>query len=74
MKAKQLKKLLETVDDEVDIVAEGFDHSFRILTATHGSALYINDSTLHADYGEDVTPEHLYGKRKDVVIFYAERE
>ena len=74
MKAKQLKKLLETVDDEADIVAEGFDCTMRPLAAVAGTALYINDFTLHADYGEDVTPEHAYGQRKPVVIFYAERE
>lgn len=74
MKVAKLLELLNAADPNAELVAEGFDHTLRPMTAVLATALYANHHGLiYPDYGEDVTAEVSYGKRRQVVIVFAER-
>jgi hypothetical protein len=62
MKAKELKKLLETVPDDAEIVRSGPDHSYERARAVVTTAMQEKDggrrATLWEDY-QDLNPEEL---------------
>lgn len=74
MKVAKLRELLKNADGNADLVADRCDGigMYQVLTAELATALYTNPETIHADLGEDLTPEHAYGKRKNVVIMSVE--
>lgn len=69
MNVKELKKLLEKVDDEAIVVQTSSDHSYWECDLQPGTALYdgLNDHWTE-DHGEKLTPEAEYGKRLKVLI------
>jgi len=68
MKIKQLKKLIDGLSDDTEILTSGRDHSYREPHIEVISALEERGGTWTEDYGEEVTPEAEYGKRK-IVLF-----
>ncbi len=58
MKAKKLKEILATVDDDAEIVTSGYDHSYnRVTVADSCDALHDKKSnTLHEYYDGDEEP------------------
>lgn len=69
MKAKDLKKLLENVDDQAVVVRSVGDHSYCECDLQPATGLYDGYSDQWSeDHGESVTPEADYGKRMAVLI------
>jgi hypothetical protein len=62
MKAKDLKKLLESVPDDAEVVRSGFDHSYERAQATVTTAMQEKDGGRRATLWEDfqeLNPEEL---------------
>jgi len=64
----ELKALLSDVPDDVPILVNGSDHSYREVSARVGSALLERARHWTEDHGEDVTPEAECGRRFMVLI------
>lgn len=58
MKIKRLKKLIENIDDDVELVINHFDHTYRKVHGYLSSAIrYDFDDLLHEDYEHELTNE-----------------
>jgi hypothetical protein len=64
MKAKDLKKLLETVSDDVEVVIRASDHNYRTCSVDIESA----EDYGHGEFGELADPKH--PDVKDVLVFW----
>lgn len=63
-----LRRLLENVPDDVPVLTPGPDHSYFGASARLSSALLEEGGTWTEDYGEETTPEKVYGKRLQAII------
>lgn len=69
MKAKDLKKILATVDDDAVLVRAAGDHSYCECGLHLATGLYDGyEDAWTEDHGESITPEADYGKRLPVLI------
>lgn len=69
MTVKNLKALLENMDESAVLVVPTGDHSYNHAHATKTTALYDGRNRIWSeDHGEDVTPEADYGKRLPVLV------
>lgn len=69
MTVSQLLKILDRCDPETRVVTTFADHEYCLAKAVPGMALYDDASDVYTqDYGEQSTPESLYGKRIKVLI------
>lgn len=68
----KLKKLISELEDSTPIIYPGTDHNYYPAKAFVTTALFngfLNGRHLiNEDYGEDVTPEKEYGKRKIALV------
>lgn len=65
----KLKKLIEDVPDNVPIVQQGMDHTYEPVVIKFMTALFdCEDRTINEDFGEDITPQSKFGKRKEVIV------
>lgn len=72
MKIKQLRNIIENLDDEVDVVVpSAYTCKLNFATASISTALDDGSSEeLTEDMGEELTPEAEYGKRTKVLFIY----
>jgi hypothetical protein len=74
MNVGELKKVLGGVADDVSVVMDSDDHSYRETSALVSTALLQKRTKLDRweiwteDYGENETPEATFGKRVPVVV------
>lgn len=68
MKAKDIRALLEGVDDDAVLVQPDGDHGYRETSIAVGTALQETRTKWTEDHGEAVTPEAQFGKRVQVLI------
>lgn len=69
MNVKELKKLLEGAPDDATVVLHADDHEYRVAHCSLTTALkdFYRD-IWHQDFGESITSELDYGKRRNVLI------
>ena len=68
MNVKELRKLLENEPDDAVILCPASDHNYRIANVSLDTALKDKDGNWTEDYGEEATPQKVYGKRLKVLI------
>lgn len=61
------KKMIKDLPDDTILVCPGMDHSFTVPEVKKSTALFTSKE-ITEDYGEELTPESVYGKRKQVLI------
>lgn len=68
MNIRQLKDLIENMDDSICIFREYADHN--MIKCDIGLGTVIEESKNHymEDFGEELTPESIYGKRIKALI------
>jgi len=67
VKVGNLKKLIQSLPDDMEIVSPGRDHSYDEIDCVVVSALKDKYRNYTEDYGEEATPEAQYGKRVNVL-------
>lgn len=65
---KQLKKYLQTLDDDAVLVRDRGDHSFVPINLTYHSVLQDTKFSYTEDYGEDMTPIRDYIARVNALV------
>lgn len=69
MNVGALRKLMEGLPDDAPVLTTGSDHSYRAVEAEATTALQDEQhGDWTEDYGEDVTSEKEFGKRRKVLI------
>lgn len=67
--AGKLKKLLKDVPDDIPIVQQSVDHTYDSVNIKFMTALFdCEENTINEDYGEDITPQSKFGRRKEVIL------
>ena len=65
----KLRKLIKNVPDDVLVVQQSIDHTYDTVNLKFITALFdSNENTINEDYGEDITPQPKFGKRKEVIL------
>lgn len=68
MNVGRLKKLLETLPDDVMVLTGTSDHEYTEASVSVTTALNTGKNDWMEDSGEDVTPEADYGKRVQILL------
>ncbi len=65
----KLKKSIADIPDNTPIVKEAPDHTYDSVNIKFMTALFDKSSNcINEDFGEDITPESIFGKRKEVIL------
>lgn len=67
--AGKLKKMIADIPDNTILLKEGMDHTYDLVSVKFITALFDSqEEIINEDFGEEVTPQSKYGKRKEVIL------